>query len=439
MIRPKCVNPVLIVNQVALLAIAHGGVCHMDGSVVNMSRRDIDNFNWFALKQSLLTADDDILSSYYVDYQGRTEYLLMFVGCGKCELCRHSKQIDLINRSILETLSWDCPPYFVTLTYRDEDLPYRSVYGDRILLNPQLCYKDVQDFFKRLRIRWSRKGLAHDVRYLVAGEYGSKHYPYRPHYHIIMWNNPYAADEFKPLQHDSFCDDVFEAWGKCTRAAFDFGQCRGGAAPYATKYVSKPPFCPNKWIKPFIHTSTGHGGLGSRYIDANIQYYRDNPLINYFEYVDKKGLYGYMYFSKSIANRIYPSPSRCVSPRLKQYYREVCDVLQQLVDVNALSTHDAAGLSEVLLPAPNVMRPKYFKFQRHYIFGFAKTLYIKRLFGILDALAFDLSELTDVPSDYITLYYKHIDAIELPINLHLGTKVSKISERIAVITDKSTL
>lgn len=62
---------------------------------------------------------------------------------------------------------------FITLTYRDEDIPYENGF-------PTLQKRDAQLFLKRLRKQF---GLG--IRYYLCGEYGEK--TGRPHYHAILF------------------------------------------------------------------------------------------------------------------------------------------------------------------------------------------------------------------------------------------------------------
>lgn len=67
---------------------------------------------------------------------------------------------------------------FVTLTYDDANLPYRS----------QLTYEHFCKFLKRLRERRYREiGYRPNIRFYMAGEYGSQNW--RPHYHAILFNH----------------------------------------------------------------------------------------------------------------------------------------------------------------------------------------------------------------------------------------------------------
>lgn len=89
------------------------------------------------------------------------------VPCRNCWQCRENRVNDLIGRCIAESHT-AAHTVAVTLTYSG-DSPNAYV----------LVYADFQNFIKRLR----RAG--HSVRYIVAGEYGSK--KGRAHWHAVLF------------------------------------------------------------------------------------------------------------------------------------------------------------------------------------------------------------------------------------------------------------
>ena len=89
------------------------------------------------------------------------------VSCRKCWQCRKRRVDDLVGRCIAES-KFANKTYAATLTYG----------GEAGVNAATLVYKDVQDFLKRLRKKYS-------VRYIVAGEYGTK--KNRAHWHIILF------------------------------------------------------------------------------------------------------------------------------------------------------------------------------------------------------------------------------------------------------------
>lgn len=89
------------------------------------------------------------------------------VACRYCSLCRDNRINDLIGRCIAEQ-STASATLALTLTYAGE-VPEAAL----------LRYEDVQKLFKRLRAD------GYSVRYIVAGEYGSK--KGRAHWHAVLF------------------------------------------------------------------------------------------------------------------------------------------------------------------------------------------------------------------------------------------------------------
>ena len=101
-------------------------------------------------------------------------YYDFLIPCGKCPGCRLDYAKVWSDRMIIE-LKDNPDAIFVTLTYRNKDLP-RGECGI-----PSLRLEDLQKFFKRLRKRFTGRR----IRYYCAGEYGPR--THRPHYHGIIY------------------------------------------------------------------------------------------------------------------------------------------------------------------------------------------------------------------------------------------------------------
>lgn len=87
--------------------------------------------------------------------------------CGRCVGCRLRRANEWALR-VMHEAKLHQANCFVTLTYRDEDLPE----------NGSLRHRDFQLFMKRLRKRA-------DVRFYMCGEYGEQ--KLRPHYHACLF------------------------------------------------------------------------------------------------------------------------------------------------------------------------------------------------------------------------------------------------------------
>ena len=91
------------------------------------------------------------------------------LACGKCQSCKLSKAREWAIRCWHESQMHE-ENSFVTLTYRDQDLPQ----------NNDLDHRDFQLFMKRLR-----KNTGGKISYYMCGEYGGE--THRPHYHVLLF------------------------------------------------------------------------------------------------------------------------------------------------------------------------------------------------------------------------------------------------------------
>lgn len=117
-----------------------------------------------------------------------SEYIT--IPCGHCIECLKDRGQQWTNRCMLEYATDVQNAYFVSLTYRDENLPV-TYYADPSTGEAFPAYtlskKHVQDFLKRVRKYYFGSGRG-TLRYYIAGEYGPS--TLRPHYHCIMFGLP---------------------------------------------------------------------------------------------------------------------------------------------------------------------------------------------------------------------------------------------------------
>lgn len=108
------------------------------------------------------------------------------VACGQCQPCRIRRKREWTARMLLESIAHR-DVCFVTLTYRDEDLPTK----------PGLDGAPVATLLPGHLERWVRKlrRRGHAFRYFAVGEYGDQ--SWRPHYHAIMFG--LDAAKFLPV------------------------------------------------------------------------------------------------------------------------------------------------------------------------------------------------------------------------------------------------
>lgn len=427
---PECDEPMLLVNRAALNQISLGGTLYYNDKPTKLLTSKKVNIVKLSYVYRLFDGD---LSSYIVRRGDYEDYLFMMAPCGKCLLCKSKKQNDFVFRAAMESATYDVPPYFFTLTYENRHLPPHG----------ELRYKDVQDFFKRLRRKWDRQGLKHDIRYIVAGEYGRRRG--RCHYHIILFNNPYKASEASPLLHKRLRDDIFSTWARCERQSFDFDQCRGGAAAYATKYMAKVDIpLHGHWTKPFVHSSNGKGGIGSRLIDTKKSYCRANPSVREIEFIDNNGKIQKVGFGSYVANRVWPSPTRLVPPKVRSLYKQFCDILTIMVRMDVYTFEEAYDIAEEVRPYVSVVPNRMNAFECRKPLQYCKTAdryYRWRYSNLLQYLAKELHEHDgkDVDGDYIKAYYNYKSLTPQQVKKDVGFKKMRIRERNSLSIDKEKL
>lgn len=195
----------------------------------------------------------------------------LFVPCRKCESCL----INKCNGGAYH-LSQELKKYpfklFVTLTYDNDNLPYACVGDSRIFrgipnkvfpsvlpaspldskgfktylpsgfpdgqITGVLYYKDLQDFFKRLRINYYRNyGTRIKFFYSAVGEYGS--FGKRPHYHVLF----FGREEFT----ESFRDTVIDSWQMCDWSRLPMEKAiqyaEDGVSNYLAAYINSLSCC----------------------------------------------------------------------------------------------------------------------------------------------------------------------------------------------------
>ena len=108
--------------------------------------------------------------------------------CGRCPECLHDYRTEWSVRLQCEFVYGHQIPFFFTLTYDDEHLPF-STLGLATLRK-----QDIINFFKRLRHEFKESRL----KYYICGEYGTK--TFRPHYHCIIFGIPSSFQENKVIQ-----------------------------------------------------------------------------------------------------------------------------------------------------------------------------------------------------------------------------------------------
>ena len=118
------------------------------------------------------------------------------VPCGKCEVCRSDARNEWSIRLALHLQNCDRMPMFITLTYRDEDVPFvYSTPNNEFFWNrgypthkdamPSLYREDVSKFLKAYKRKYKLDNET--FQYFGCGEYGENYR--RPHYHLLFFGD----------------------------------------------------------------------------------------------------------------------------------------------------------------------------------------------------------------------------------------------------------
>lgn len=253
-------------------------------------------------EKDLTITSDDLDSCFYLNrITGETIPMYIEVPCNKCLICRDKKAKHWSARCVCETQMHDEQPYFVTLTYNDCNLPRTG-----------LDKKAVQNFMKRLRIRFEREGFQTYIRYAACGEYGSNFG--RPHYHVMFWNLPKMTDFSYDLNNSMVCSVLQDAWAqRITKERYDqltdveryirkdkngknlhyerigFVHVKRGhdnTAGYLAKYMLKPQTVPHGMGKNFM-LSSRKNGIGYDFAKEIEWFYKEHPESTELEVLNK--------------------------------------------------------------------------------------------------------------------------------------------------------
>ena len=386
--RPLCENPKFIFNRASVVWIILKCGYYINGKWIALQPGQrqlwIDDFPYSRFNKMLGSSVswEWLEQAYVSDDDGDPVYLFSAVPCGHCLLCNKKRSDDFATRCQMESVTSYTAPIMVTLTYNDDYLPIETKIVRKVgptIGHPEprevcewvptrlrgletsdddlefesrvaLRKKDVQKFLDRLRHTWIYRhkypcgfGDVHDsdeercyqyrreypFRYVLVGEYGSKHG--RPHYHLIMWNVPYhikSAYDF--IAVEQLKSDIIECWKMCDyvedNGFYSSIQTQCEVARDAGKYVGKYLGKGNKnGRKGFFTASSRHGGIGARFIDSRIDYLRQNPQVNSLGWTDSQGRYVEYTLGRYATRRVYPSQSAMLPDICKQFYRDFCN------------------------------------------------------------------------------------------------------------------
>lgn len=209
----------------------------------------------------------------YKDKYGR----LVYGPCKTCIECRNMRREDFSNRLRFQLMTYNYVGSFISLTYRDSDLPILLPEGSAVVgkyfgscppaFGSTLSRSDISNFCDKMQKRIKRK-YGRSGKYIAVGEYGDD--SHRPHFHIIYVGLP----PDRKL--------VREVW---SHGNVDVGPINKGAIRYVLNYIDKQVFGANALFEeygdfqpPFAHFSKA---LGFDYIQKNIDKFDEYGILKY--------------------------------------------------------------------------------------------------------------------------------------------------------------
>lgn len=199
-----------------------------------------------------------------LDMSENGKHRIIYVPCGKCAWCVRQKRNEWFVRFFEESKKHYFTR-FVTLDYRDEDLPVDlNVKTGEII--PCVSLRDIQLFHKKVRDYGK-------FRFFLSSEYGKR--DGRPHYHAIYW-----CDEKIP---------IYELWEHGEHGA-DL-PATPASFKYVTKYILKGSYVP-EGAKPNFHVMSRRPGIGVDFVenmsDSTVTYCYYNKLMKLPSYYSRK-------------------------------------------------------------------------------------------------------------------------------------------------------
>lgn len=146
----------------------------------------------------------------------------MKLPCGQCIGCRLEKSRQWAVRCVHEASLYE-DNCFITLTYRDDKIPY----------NGGLKVRHFQNFMKYLRKLYAPK----TIRFFHCGEYGDQ--TDRPHYHALIFNHNFPDRTYFSTSNGIDLDTSEILTSLWTKGFSTVGDLTFDSAAYCARYVTK--------------------------------------------------------------------------------------------------------------------------------------------------------------------------------------------------------
>lgn len=305
----RCENPQIIYNPyLKLIYKSYNAYVIKDRKpcLIPLTLDETYLYQYFSKRALHIFTLQDVEQSYLLNTStGEICPIYMCVPCGKCVLCRDKKICDWKARAFCECSTSGNIPYHFTLTLNNEHL------------TDGLVKSDLQKFFKRLRSYLEYHGYDNKIKYAACGEYGEQ--KHRPHYHVILWNLPH-------LTSTQLLHIIEKCWDK------GFVYIRSADAKrigYVLKYINKEGHCPEGKEPPFF-TSSKRTAIGYEYLMDNIQYFIENPSLNFEVYDPFTGSLKRFGLPQYFIRKIYPTLSTLIPKEIRDSFIRMATIHNKL-------------------------------------------------------------------------------------------------------------
>lgn len=310
-----CLHPVIIVNPSLPELLYRYGNVTLSGHFMRLSRIDLIYHYGYFLSPKGQTFES-YKDSYVTDEStGEIFPVFLLVPCGHCDCCQKAKLDSIAHRCVLETMAYTSLPWFVTLTYNNQNLPKDGV-----------SLEHCQLFLKRLRINLDRHGYNEKIRFFCASEYSPSG---RAHYHFIFWN----IHPKKDFRYYKLLYLIEKSWsyGFVYNEIVSPKSKHNVSSPqkcfeYVSKYINKDCEVP-EGKNPTFHTSSNRGGgIGAPYLDRYVipQIRKTlNPNFLFLNIFSGVGKTQHLFFNRYVLSRCFPSFSSSCPLKLRNAYRRL--------------------------------------------------------------------------------------------------------------------
>lgn len=227
------------------------------------------------------------------------------VPCGKCLGCRLDYSRRWADRMVMELDHFKGKALFLTLTYNDDHVPKVFEYDEETgecldtVKTFTLQKKDLQDFLKRLRKKYSDR----ECKFYACGEYGERYM--RPHFHIVLFGlsfEDFPKKHIKQVGFNEFNDpyytveEIQNLWSICLdrkNKIYDpigfvcVSEVSYKTMAYVARYTQKKFLNANGLLyemlgkDPEFATMSRNPGIGKRFFDDHPEFLgMDNIYIN---------------------------------------------------------------------------------------------------------------------------------------------------------------